>query len=91
MTAARPSYVALVAALRSEFDAAALESLRIQLAQHTRNQSSLGTLAQAVIDAGNIHYDAGEAVHPAVRAYLARALTPDVPAAPASDSPAVAS
>ncbi|MFI2663209.1 hypothetical protein [Micromonospora carbonacea] len=72
--ASSPSYVALVAALRSEFNPLALEALRIQLAEHRNSLTSLGTLTQAVFDAGDVNYDAGEAVHPAVRAYLDRAL-----------------
>ncbi|WP_433460740.1 hypothetical protein [Micromonospora sp. CA-248212] len=69
-----PSYVALVAALRSEFNSLALEALRIQLLPHRDSPSSLGLLTQAVIDAGDITYDAGESAHPAVRAYLDRAI-----------------
>ncbi|MCG5464164.1 hypothetical protein MED01_002329 [Micromonospora sp. MED01] len=69
-----PSYVALVAALRSEFNALGLESLRIQLADYRDNRGSLGRLVRAVSDAGDITYDAGESVHPAVRAYLDHAL-----------------
>ncbi len=68
-----PSYVALVAALRSEFNALGLEALRIELGGHRYDRSSLGTLAQAVIDAGDINFDAGESVHPAVQAFLDRA------------------
>lgn len=66
----RPSYVALVAALRAEFNDMQQEALWIQLREHRYNTSSLGTLAQAVHDAHDINYDAGEAVHPAVKAHL---------------------
>lgn len=68
----RPSYVALVCALRAEFDPMALEALWIQMRQHRDDRSSLGVLAQAVHDAQDVTYDAGEDVHPAVRAWLAR-------------------
>lgn len=68
----RPAYVALVCALRAEFEPAALEALWIQLRQHRDNRSSLGLLAQAVHDAQDVTYDAGEEAHPAVRAWLAR-------------------
>ncbi|WP_341720000.1 hypothetical protein QQG74_09945 [Micromonospora sp. FIMYZ51] len=69
-----PSYVALVAALRSEFNPLALEAMKIQLAEHRNHRSSVGTLVQAITDAGDVSYDAGESVHPAVRAFLYRAL-----------------
>lgn len=70
----RPSYVALVAALRSEFNPMALEALRVQLAEHRYATSSLGVLVQAVIDAGDVTYDPGNDVHPAVHSFLDNAL-----------------
>lgn len=54
----RASYVGLVAALRDEFGPAALEAIRIQLLPHQYNRTSLGTLVQAVRDAGNIAFEA---------------------------------
>lgn len=56
----RSSYVALVAALRAEFSGTALEALKIQLASHRYDIGSLGALTQAVHDAQDITYDAGE-------------------------------
>ncbi|MEU8329837.1 hypothetical protein [Micromonospora sp. NPDC048839] len=53
----RPSYVALVAALRAEFNDMALEAIWIQTREHRRNLSSLGTLAQAIDDARDVTYD----------------------------------
>lgn len=47
----RASYVALVAALRSEFAPTALGALRIQLEEHRYDTGSVGVLAQAVRDA----------------------------------------
>jgi hypothetical protein len=55
----RPSYVALVAALRAEFDAAGLAAMDIELRPHRYSPTSLGTLVQAVRDAGSVTYDAG--------------------------------
>lgn len=68
----RPSYVALVAALRAEFGQPALEAIWIQMREHRYNTTSLGVLAQAVHDANDVAYDAGELVHPAVKEWLAR-------------------
>ncbi|TDB84490.1 hypothetical protein E1091_17475 [Micromonospora fluostatini] len=70
----QPSYVALVAALRSEFSPMALEALRIQLAEHRYVTSSISVLVQAVIDAGDLTFDPGDGVHPAVRKFLHNAL-----------------
>lgn len=53
----RPSYVALVAALRAEFNDLQLEATNIQMLPHRYDSSSLGTLAQAVHDAHDIAYD----------------------------------
>lgn len=70
----RPSYVSLVAALRSEFNDLQLEALKIQL-EHNRysrsSRSSLGVLWQAIHDAHDVTYDPGENVHPAVREWFA--------------------
>lgn len=68
----RPGYVGLVAALRAEFNPMQLEALWIQMREHRYGTSSLGTLAQAVHDAHDVAYDAGELVHPAVKAWLDR-------------------
>lgn len=57
VTKQRASYVALVAALREEFTAPALEAVWIQMREHRYNTSSLGTLAQAVHDAWDVTYD----------------------------------
>jgi septal ring factor EnvC (AmiA/AmiB activator) len=54
----RPSYVALVAALRAEFNAAGLEAMRIQLQPHRYNPTSLGVLVQAVRDAVDVTFAA---------------------------------
>jgi hypothetical protein len=72
MSHQRPSYVALVAALRAEFGFPQRASLWIQMREHRYDTSSLGVLAQAVHDAQDVAYDAGEDVHPAVKAWLAR-------------------
>lgn len=53
----RPSYVALVAALRAEFNDIQKASLWIQMREHRYDPSSLGTLAQAVHDAQDVAYD----------------------------------
>jgi len=53
----RPSYVALVAALREEFNDLQLESLWIQVRGNRYDVSSLGVLAQAVHDAHDPVYD----------------------------------
>jgi hypothetical protein len=59
----RRSYVALVAALREEFnDRSSLEALWIQMRQHRYDISSLGVLAQAVHDAHDPVYDVAAAV-----------------------------
>ncbi|TCB97556.1 hypothetical protein E0H26_11600 [Micromonospora zingiberis] len=71
----RPSYVALVAALRSEFSPRALEALKIQLAEYLHHRSSISTLTQAVIDAGSVTYNPGDDVHPAVRGWFDSSLT----------------
>lgn len=47
----RPSYAALIAALRDEFDSLALDALDIQLREHRYDINSIGVLAQAVRDA----------------------------------------
>lgn len=54
----RPSYVALVAALRNEFNDLERQSLWIQMREHRYSLTSLGTLAQAVHDAQDCRYDA---------------------------------
>lgn len=53
----RPLYVALVAALRAEFNDLQLEALWIGMREHRYNHNSLGVLAQAVHDAHDINYD----------------------------------
>ncbi|WP_433731083.1 hypothetical protein ACQP2Y_21775 [Actinoplanes sp. CA-051413] len=53
----RPSYVALVAALREEFNDLQLEALTIGIREYRYNHNSLGVLAQAVHDAHDINYD----------------------------------
>lgn len=68
----RPSYTALVAALRTEFDPLALESLDHQMREHRTNHSSLGVLSQAVHDANDVTYDPGEPAHPAVREWFTK-------------------
>lgn len=56
----RSRYAALVAALRDEFDATALESISIQMREHLYNVSSIGVLARAVYDAYGVELpDAG--------------------------------
>jgi hypothetical protein len=67
-----PSHVTLVAALRTEFNLPSLEALWIQLRDQEHNATSLGTLVQAVRDARDPLYDAGD-VHPAVKAFLDKA------------------
>lgn len=52
----RLSYVALVAALRAEFNAPALEAIWIQMREHRYNTTPLGVLAQAVHDAQDVAY-----------------------------------
>lgn len=56
----RSSYRRLVAAMRAEFNDLALEALWIQMRKHRYCIDSLGTLAQAVHDAHDLRYDAGE-------------------------------
>lgn len=68
----RPSYVALVAALRAEFNDTQLEVLRIKMRPYRYETNSISTLFQAVHDAGDVNYDAGESVHPAVKSWLTR-------------------
>jgi hypothetical protein len=53
----RSSYVALVAALRVEFNDLQLEALSIGTREYRYNHNSLGVLAQAVHDAHDINYD----------------------------------
>lgn len=53
----RPTYVALIAALRNEFSDLQRESLWIQMRAHRYATSSLGVLAQAVHDAQDVAYD----------------------------------
>jgi len=55
----RPSYVALVAALRNEFNDMQRAALWIQMRQYRYDVSSLSTLAQAVHDAQDINYQTG--------------------------------
>ena len=57
----RPTYVALVAALRDEFNPMQLEALGIAMREHRYNIGSLGVLAQAIHDAHDITYDTEEA------------------------------
>lgn len=52
----RPSYAALVAALRTEFNPLALEAMKIRLREHRHDLSSLGTLVHAVFDAQDLAY-----------------------------------
>jgi hypothetical protein len=52
----RPSFVALAAALRTEFNDLQLEALWIQMREHRYDLTSLGTLAQAVHNAHDIAY-----------------------------------
>jgi hypothetical protein len=59
----RPSYVALVAALRAEFNFLSLEAIKIQLSDYRYSAGSIGVLTQAVIDAYDIAYDTGDDVH----------------------------
>lgn len=54
----RSTYVALVAALRAEFDATQRRAIWIQMREHRYDLSSLGTLAQAAHDADDLAYDA---------------------------------
>jgi len=63
----RRSYVALVAALRNEFNDLQLEAMKIQLRGYRYYVGSMNVLFQAVHDAHDIAYDTGENVHPAVR------------------------
>ena len=53
----RSTYVALVAALRAEFNDMQREALWIQMREHRYDTSSLGVLAQAVHDAQDLAYD----------------------------------
>jgi len=55
----RRTYLALVAAMRAEFQPTSLEALWIQMRGHRYNTTSLGVLAQAVHDAHDLTYDAG--------------------------------
>jgi hypothetical protein len=59
----QPSYVALVAALRAEFNDLSLEAIKIRLSGYRYTAGSIGVLAQAVIDACDIAYDTGDDVH----------------------------
>lgn len=54
----RITYVALVAAMRNEFNDLQRAALWIQMREHRYATSSLSTLAQAVHDAQDIRYDA---------------------------------
>jgi hypothetical protein len=53
----RPTYVALVSALRNEFNDLQLEALWIQMREHRYGTSSLDVLAQAVHDSHDLAYD----------------------------------
>lgn len=55
----RATYRALVAALREEFQAPALEAIWIQVRDHRYNPTSFGVLVQAVHDARDVAYDCG--------------------------------
>jgi rubrerythrin len=56
----RPSYVALVAALRAEFSALQLEAMKIQLRGYRYYLGSMNALFQAVHDAQDVAYDTSE-------------------------------
>lgn len=59
----RRSYVALVAALRGEFNELSLEAIKIEISNYRYNGGSISVLAQAVIDACDISYDTADDVH----------------------------
>jgi hypothetical protein len=65
----RPSYTALVAALRDEFTYDDLVEVRGALLSLDGPDD---TLRQALTDAGDPSYDPGDRAHPAVRDYFAR-------------------
>jgi hypothetical protein len=68
-----PEHVALVAALRSQFKPEQLDGLKRTLDDHRGSTGAAHALYLAVADAADLTYDAGERVHPAVRAFLDRA------------------
>ncbi|GLW32248.1 hypothetical protein [Actinoplanes regularis] len=58
MITQRPTYIALVAALRNEFNDLQRDSLWIQMRKHRYDVSSLGVLAQAVHDSHDVAFEA---------------------------------
>ena len=56
----RLTYVALVAALRAEFNELQLEALKVRLVGWRYNVDAAGALWQAIHDAHDINYDTGE-------------------------------